>query len=156
MLFQNFEKNFLLNSTPQKAPSEKKKKESFKKLIGGAIGVSMQLIVWKSLSHLIHLHRILGVLLLLFLVYDAHATYSKLYFTLCDTCFTLTVGLSTKVCFFSFFFIFRGEGIQKCWHHTCMIFKLNGVDNVGIKRLTSYLFYSSAERWIPALFLSIY
>lgn len=108
MLFQNFEKNFLLNSTPQKAPSEKKKKESFKKLIGGAIGVSMQLIVWKSLSHLIHLHWILGVLLLLFLVYDAHATYSKLYFTLCDTCFTLTVGLSTKV-FFFFFFSFSEE-----------------------------------------------
>ncbi|KAL8619551.1 hypothetical protein ACOMHN_019607 [Nucella lapillus] len=35
---QNFEKIFLQNNTPQKAPSEKKKKDGFKKLIGGIIG----------------------------------------------------------------------------------------------------------------------
>ncbi|KAK7104837.1 exportin-5-like [Littorina saxatilis] len=35
---QNFEKSFLMNSTPTKAPSEKKKKEAFKKLIGSIIG----------------------------------------------------------------------------------------------------------------------
>ncbi|XP_076464074.1 exportin-5-like [Babylonia areolata] len=35
---QNFEKTFLQISNPQKAPSEKKKKDSFKKLIGGIIG----------------------------------------------------------------------------------------------------------------------
>ena len=96
----------------------------------------MRFIVWKSLSHLIHLHRILGVLLLLFLVYDAQVTYSKWYFTLCDTCYTLTL---LKVGFF----IFRGEGIQREYRIVVRhAWFLNGVHNAGIKRLTSHLFYS--------------